>query len=192
MSCNLGNMGTNKVCIEVKKVFDVCIRRLQLANVPLTVIYSDTPTFPVVVQSIASNGEGVVSNVAITPIPGSLCSRVAYTLALPVSVTVTDAVGNTYVGTSTYSLTQSVQLRFPDEGALVPTQFEASSVLTGIALSSSETTIVANICILVINKVVAEVILAIPTYGYPKLKVCADETNFLCPGFEDRNIFPTV
>ncbi|MFA6867417.1 MAG: hypothetical protein WCR54_07875 [Clostridia bacterium] len=185
--CCTNNNMAERVCIDTKRVFDVCIQRLSLETT-LNVDF-DTPPVNPTVTKVASSGSGEIVNLDIQPIEGSRASRVKYTLEVPILVEVTNAGGLKSTGTSMVSLDQDLVLYVPEDGVFAPT-IDAAAVIVGIQNSLSGSVLTATLCVTIITKVVANVILVVPSYGYPILPPCQKYKEDSCSGMFESPIFP--
>ena len=185
--CCTGNNTCEKTCVEVKKVFDACMQQ-QSVNETLTVDFGGETVSSIV--SLVNSGESVVSALTVTPIAGTPTSRVCYTVTTPVTVTGTNATGATVTGTSSMSFDMDIVLRVPQDGVIAP-QIDATVVIVGLQNTvASATTVTTNACVTIITKVVADVILIVPTYGYPTLPPCQEYTQDVCSGIFNTPVFP--
>ena len=183
-----------RVCIQVKKVFDACIRQETLANTQIT-LTSTTPedvTQPFTFQSaISSSSHGEISNLAITPIPDKPgCSRVQFDVTVPLSVVFTDANGVTASGVSSFTVSRDLILHIP-QASVIPADIEAVvNAVSTVGTYLSDATFSITICLTVIVKVVTEVELLVPSYGYCYIPPCQEFQQEVCEGFFDLPLFP--
>ncbi len=187
--CCTKNNACERACIEVDKVFDVCMRQRSLPTT-LTVTFSSPPE-GYTVTSIMHSAQGVLSGLIITPLDNSECSRVRYTLTVPVIILATNSAGGQITGTATMVINQDLVLRVPS-GALTVPEIKTIVSIEGINSEITSATIVeTEACVTIITKVVADVILVIPTYGYPKIRSCQEYTEDVCSSvFERTTLFP--
>ena len=191
---NAANGLCEKVCIEVKKVFDACIKQETLADQSLT-LESTTPadvaepfTF-VGARSVSS--VGTISDLSVTPTtdtPG--CSRVQCNVAIPMQVNFVDANAVQAVGTGTLTLSRDVILRVP-EPSVIP--YEIVAVVNAVSAEGSyagDGTFTITLCVTVILKVVMDVELLVPSYGYCYIPPCQEYQEEICEGFFDLPLFP--
>ena len=86
-----------KVCVQVKKVFDACMQQTQLNDIVINItnLTPSNPTYPLTFISAKSmTSKGVVSNLEVTPLnERPNCARVKADVTIPVSVAYTDALG---------------------------------------------------------------------------------------------------
>ena len=191
---NAANGLCEKVCIEVKKVFDACIKQETLSEQVITL--SDTTPADVVqpftfVSARSSSSAGTITDLTVTPTtepPG--CSRVQCNVEVPLSVSFTDANGTSAVGTASLTLARDVLLRVP-EPSVIP--YEIVAVVNAVSaegtyLSDGQFSI--TLCVTVILKVVMDVELLVPSYGYCYIPPCQEYQEEICEGFFDLPLFP--
>lgn len=185
--CCTGSSACEKTCIEVKRVFDACLQQRSV-SATLTVDFgSETATG---VLSINSSGASTISSLVVTPIAGTPNSRVSYTVTTPITVTGTNSAGATITGTSSMSFDLDIVLRVPQDGVIAP-QIDATVVVVGLQNAvTAGNTVTTNACVTIITKVVADVILVVPTYGYPVLPPCQEYTQDVCSGVFNTPVFP--
>lgn len=185
--CCTNNNVCEKTCVEVKKVFDACMQQRSVLTT-LDVTFTGDPTGYTVV-SVRSTGDAVVSELNITPVAGSVCSRVSYTLTVPVTVVATNSAGSQITGTSSMTFTQDIILKVPTDGVIAP-RVEATAVIVGLQNSILGNEVTTNACVTIITKVVADVILVVSAYGYPILPPCQEYTQDICSGVFNTPVFP--
>ena len=183
-----------KVCIQVKKVFDACMQQTQLNDIvlPLTNFTPPNPTYPLTFVSARSTlSQGTISNLIIDPLPERQGSaRVKADITIPVSVAYTDANGVEGVATSTTTITKDVILNIPAP-SIMPYRVEAIVSLVSTEGSYTGTNqFTINACVTVILKVVMDVELLIPSYGYAAIPPCQEYTQEVCAGFFELPIYP--
>lgn len=183
-----------KVCVQVKKVFDACMQQSQLTNVVLDItnLTPNSPTYPLTfISAKSTTSQGIISNLLVEPLaerPNS--ARVKADIAIPVSVAYTDANGVEGAATSTVAVTKDVILNIPS-ASIMPYTVEAvvSSVSTqGTYTGENQFTIDA--CVSIILKIVMDVELLIPSYGYCAIPPCQDYTQEVCAGFFELPMYP--
>lgn len=188
--CSTGSSACEKTCIEVEKVFDVCKQQRSIPTT-LTVEFSDLPT-GYTIRSLTNSAQGVLTNLTITPIADGKKSRVRYTLTIPITITATNTVGGTIVGTGTMVINQDIILRMPKEALIAPQIKSVVSVIGSNSEIVNNDTVVTEACTTIITKVVADVIIVIPSYGYPRIRDCEMYSEDICPGIFSRTpLFPT-
>ena len=178
-----------KVCVQVKKVYDSCMQQEQLDKVCVTV--SDmTPvcgcggdatapfTPPLCFESCRSSGyTGAIRNLIIDRIcdrPGF--ARVRCAVDIPIDVLFTDSSCPCREGLAhgTVTVAKDVILCIPDE-SIVP--FTMESLVSAVCVSGrycGNSTFELTICVTVILKVIAEVEMLIPSYGFCSVPPCEE------------------
>lgn len=185
--CCTGNGALEKTCIEVEKVFDACLYQNSV-TATIEVDFEGEGTAETIV-SLKSSGEATVTDLVISPIAGSACSRVTYTATVPVTVVATSTAGTQLTGTGTMSFDRDIVMKVPTDGLITPT-IEATVIIDGVQNTIAGTEVTTNACVTIITKVVADVILVIPSYGYPTLPSCQEYTQDVCSGLFGSPVYP--
>ena len=183
-----------KVCIEVKKVFDACMQQNQLNALVLNItdLTPASPTYPltfVSARSTASKGE--ISNLLVEPLTErENAARVKADITIPVSVAYTDANGVEGVATSSVTITKDVILNIP-AASIMPYSVEAVvSLVSTQGTYSGENQFTIDCCVSIILKIVMEVELLVPSYGYAQIPPCQEYTQEVCAGFFELPMYP--
>ena len=186
---------TEKVCIQSEKIFDACIKQLQLENYTLTLsgFTPANPTYPLTFLSAKSTTtKATVTNVQIdrlTDRPNF--ARVQVTLSVPMEVIYTDANGVEGRALSNTTLTGDVILFVP-EPSIIP--YYVESVVSIVApegvFNVTDATFTVSCCVTVILKMVMDVELLVPSYGYATIPPCQEYSNEVCSGFFELPLFP--
>ena len=149
-----------KVCVQVRKVFDACISQTTLENlsVTLTDLSPASPAEPLTfVSGRSTSSRGVITALTVTPLtdrPG--LSRVLATVSIPVSITYTDANGVEGTGTGSLSLTEDVVMCVPT-GSVFPVELAATvNMASPNGVYVSGTTFSITACTTVVLKVLAD------------------------------------
>lgn len=183
----------DKVCIQVKKVFDACMRQAQEdATVTLTSTTPANPTYPLTFVSARNTQTlATVTSLQVDPLPDRQnCSRVQITYSVPVEVVYTDANGVEGKGVANASFSQDVILYVPAP-SIMPYEVEAIvSVVSPEGTYVSGNTFDVTFCTTSIIKVVMTVELLIPAYGYATIPPCQEYTQEVCSGFFELPLFP--
>ena len=191
---NAANGLCEKVCIQVKKVFDACIKQETLSDqtVVLECTVPADVTEPFIFTGARSTTSvGTITDLTVTPAtenPG--CSRVQCNVNVPLQVNFTDANGTQASGTGSVTLARDVLLRVP-EPSVIPYEIEAvvnAVSAEGSYLSDGQFSI--TLCVTVILKVVMDVELLVPSYGYCYIPPCQEYQEEICEGFFDLPLFP--
>ena len=190
-----------KVCVQVKKVYDSCMQQQQLSKVCVTV-NDMVPTCecegnvpfapPICFESCRSAGyAGNIRNLIIDRLcdrPGF--ARVRCAVDIPLDVLFTDGCCREGVGHGIVTVNKDVLLCVPDD-SIVPFTMEA--LVSAICVSGrycSGNTFELTVCVTVILKVIAEVEMLIPSYGFCAVPPCEEFAESVCDEFFSLPIFP--
>jgi len=106
-----------KVCIQAQKIFDACIKQVQIENYTMRVseFTPANPTYPLTFISARSTSAGAtLTDVSVERLADKQgCARVQATVNIPVEVAYTDANGVEGVATGTISVNEDVLLYVP-------------------------------------------------------------------------------
>jgi hypothetical protein len=205
-SAEIGNVSGNplnglceKVCIQVKKVFDACLSQMTMEAIKITVNQlNPQPVTPVTFISGRSvTTKGIISNLFVDRLEDRPnFARVRCDITVPVQVTYVDANGVEGTGSAQLGVHKDIILFVP-EASIIP--FSIESVVSAVIpegifdLQAGETlSFTCDVCLTVILKVVIEVELLVPSYGYAHIPPCQDFTQEVCTGFFDMPLFPSV
>jgi len=183
-----------KVCVQVKKVFDACMQQVQLTDTVLTLenFFPANPTYPLTFISARSTiSQGTISNLLIEPLDERPhAARVRADVTIPVSVAYTDANGIEGVATSSVTITKDVILNIPS-ASIMPYEVEAVvSLVSTQGNYTGEGQFTIDSCVSIILKIVMEVELLLPSYGYAAIPPCQDYTQEVCAGFFELPMYP--
>ena len=183
-----------KVCIEAKKVFDACMQQTQLTDIvlPLSNNTPANPTYPLTfISAKNTTSVGTISNLLIEPLAERPnCARVRADIIVPVSVAYTDANGVEGVATSSITITKDVILNLPS-ASIMPYSVEAVvSLVSTIGTYTGENQFTIDACTSIILKIVMEVELLLPSYGYAAIPPCQEYTQEVCAGFFELPMYP--
>ena len=183
-----------KVCIQAKKVFDACMQQSQLNGIVLnlTNLYPVSPTYPLTFISAKSTTQsGTISGLIIEPLaerPHS--ARVKCDITIPVSVAYTDAAGVEGSATSYVTVTKDVILNIPS-ASIMPYNVEAVvSLVSTQGAYTGDNQFTIDSCVSIILKIVMEVELLVPSYGYTPIPPCQEYTQEVCAGFFELPMYP--
>jgi len=183
-----------KVCIEAKKVFDACMQQSQLNNIVLNIenLTPANPTYPLTfISAKSTTSSGVVSNLLIEPLnerPHS--ARVKADIVVPVSVAYTDANGVEGVAVSSITVSKDVILNIPS-ASIMPYSVEAVvSLVSTQGTYTGDNQFTNDACVTIILKIVMDVELLIPSYGYTPIPPCQEYTQEICAGFFELPMYP--
>ncbi len=184
-----------KVCVQAKKVFDACIKQTQEEGIVLTLtdFTPENPTYPLTfVSAKSTTTKATITSLQVdrlTDRPNF--ARVQVTMTVPMEVLYTDANGVEGRATSSTTLTSDVILFVP-EPSIIPYYVEASvSIIAPEGVFDAETnSFTVSCCVTVILKIVMEVELLVPSYGYATIPPCQEYTQEVCSGFFELPLFP--
>lgn len=184
-----------KVCIQAQKIFDACIKQVQLENYTLTVssFTPANPTYPLTFISARSTSAGAtLTNVSVERIADKQgCARVQATVNIPVEVVYTDANGVEGVATATICVSEDVLLFVPAP-SIMPFKVvaEASAVAAEGSFNSEGCTFTVNACVSIILKIAIDVEILVPSYGYCAIPPAQDYSKEVCAGFFELPLYP--
>ena len=183
-----------KVCLQVKKVFDACMQQTQLTDIVLNItnLTPANPTYPLTFISAKSTvSQETISNLLIDPLderPNS--ARVRADVIIPVSVAYTDANNVEGVATATLTITKDVILNIPS-ASIMPYNVEAVvSLVSTQGTYSDLNQFIIDACVSIMMKIVMEVELLVPSYGYAAIPPCQEYTQEVCAGFFELPMYP--
>lgn len=183
-----------KVCVQAKKVFDACMQQSQLTDIVLNItnLTPTTPTYPLTfISAKSTTSQGVITNLLIDPLAERPhCARVKADIVIPVSVAYTDANGVEGTATSTVTITKDVILNIPS-ASIMPYSVEAVvSLVSTQGAYTDQNQFTIDACVSIILKIVMEVELLIPSYGYTAIPPCQEYTQEVCAGFFELPMYP--
>ena len=193
---NVTNGLNEKVLIEVTRVFDACMRNEQLSGVTLTTTnYSPaSPTLPLTYISTETDQTTgpVTSNVVITRLDNRPnFANVTGQITFPLIVTYRDANGVLGTATSSYTTDFSAVLCVPQPALSPVTVSAVGQLASSIGSYVQENSFTITACVQIIVKVVADVDILVPSYGYPCIPECQTIPT-VCPGVGDISLYPTT
>ena len=183
-----------KVCVQAKKVFDACMQQSQLNDIVLNIenLTPANPTYPLTfISAKSTTSVGTVSNLLIEPLPERPHSaRVKTDIIIPVSVAYTDANGVEGVAVSSITVNKDVILNIPS-ASIMPYSVEAVvSLVSTQGTYTADNQFTIDACVSIILKIVMDVELLIPSYGYTPIPPCQEYTQEVCAGFFELPMYP--
>ncbi len=183
-----------KVCIQAKKVFDACMRQTQETGLVLNITNPNppSPTYPLTfVSAKSTTSQGTISNLLVEPLTErDRTARVRADITIPVSVAYTDANGTEGAATSSVTITQDVILCIPSPSIMPYTVEAVVSLVSTKGTYTGTNQFTVDACVTIILKVVMEVELLVPSYGYSAIPPCQEYTQEVCAGFFELPVFP--
>ncbi len=183
-----------KVCVQAQKVFDACMQQSQLTDIVLNItnLTPASPTYPLTfISAKSTNAVGTVTNLLIEPLaerPHS--ARVKCDIVIPVSVAYTDANGVEGAALSSVTVSKDVILNIPS-ASIMPYEVQAVvSLVSTQGTYSSLNQFIIDCCASIMLKIVMQVELLIPSYGYAAIPPCQEYTQEVCAGFFELPMYP--
>ncbi len=183
-----------KVCIQVKKVFDACLKQGQEDNViiQLTDNVPSSPVYPLTFVSAKSTSTtATLSGVTIDRLPDRPSfARVQASVGIPVEVVYTDANGVEGVGKGVATFSEDVVLFVP-EPSVIPYSLDAVvSLVAPEGTYVPDNTFSVTACTTIILKIVMDAELLVPSYGYTVIPPCNEYSQEVCSGFFELPLYP--
>lgn len=205
-----------KVCVQVKRVYDSCLQQEQLNNQVVTITsyaqvvtgcqcnacgcqeVQDTqpptsaPVPPITFESCRSTTtEGTIRNLTVDRLCDRPCfARVRCTVDVPIDILFVDSRCVEYIGKGVVSVNRDVLLSIPDE-SIVPYTLEC--MVSAICVSGSyigNNQFKMTICVTIILKVLANVEILIPSYGFCPIPPAEEFAESVCDEFFSLPLFP--
>jgi hypothetical protein len=185
-----------RVCIQVKKVYDACIQQERKENISICLCHIEPacvqPVGPLEFVSCRSSGtKGKLKDLTIQRLPErENFARVRCFVEIPVDVVFTDQNQNEFSGKGIICVLKDVILYVPDE-SIIP--FFVDNIVSAVCVTGTytgQTCFNITACITIILKIVAEVDLLIPAYGFCRIPPCEEFSENVCDEFFGLPIFP--
>lgn len=193
-NCNANGV-CERVCIQVKKVFDACLNQITLSNLEVLATDFDppAPVEPLTYVSAVSNGPAVISNLSVIRLDDQPnFARVSCSITMPIKINYIDANSVPGTATSTITLNEDVLLYVP-QTSVIPYSVEVfANGISNIGSYIGNDVFQITICIYVILKIVAEVDLLVPSYGYCPIPPCTPFDESECNAFFNLPLFPVA
>jgi hypothetical protein len=160
--------------------------------ITITNLTPSNPTYPLTFISAKSIGsQGVVSNLLVEPLnERPNCARVKADIIIPVSVAYIDANGVEGSAISSITITKDVILNIPS-ASIMPYDVEAVvSLVSTQGTYTAQNQFTIDACVSIIMKIVMEVELLVPSYGYAAIPPCQEYTQEVCAGFFELPMYP--
>ena len=141
-----------------------------------------------------SSSQGGLENVSITRLPDRPnFARIQADVIIPFQIHYSDSTCTEHVTTGCTSVHKDVILYVPDD-SIIPYHLEAVvgaiSVTGAINCTGECCTLVADICISIILKIVAMVELLVPAFGFCEIPPCEEYADEACDDFFSLPLFP--
>ena len=206
-----------KVCVQVKRVYDSAMQQEQLDNRIVTITSfaqvagntcqcntcgnqdtqetvppTSAPVPPITFESCRSTTtEGVIRNLTVDRLCDRPCfARVRATIDVPIDILFVDSRCFEYIGKGVVSVEKDVLLSIPDE-SIVPYTLE--SMVSAICVSGcylGNNQFKMTVCVTIILKVLAKVEILIPSYGFCSIPPAEEFAESVCDEFFSLPLFP--
>lgn len=191
---NPANGLCERVCIQVPKVFDACIKQETLTQQILTLTSTTPPNVTVpftFISARSTTSQGTINNLILTPLSDrDGATRIQADVSIPMQILFTDANNATAVGATTLIVPRDLVLNIP-QASVIPYRIEAVvNAVSTVGTYIADATFSLTICVSIIIKVVTDVELLVPSYGYCFIPPCQEFQQEVCEGFFDLPLFP--
>lgn len=212
-----------KVCVQLKRVYDSCLQQEQIDDVVVTITSyamvanncgcnscnscsccgsaadstetvppTSAPVTPITFESCRSTTtEGTIRDLTVERLCDRPCfARVRAKIDVPIDILFVDSRCVEYIGKGVITVNKDVLLSIPDE-SIVPYSLE--SMVSAICVAG---TYIGNnqfrltVCVTVILKVLAQVEILIPSYGFCTIPPCEEFAENVCDEFFSLPLFP--
>ncbi len=186
-----------KVCLQVNKVFDACLKQQHITGLTITLtdFTPSNPTSPLTFVSGQSSQtiSPTLTNVSINRFDDRPnFARVSATANLPIEITYVDANDVSGVAQGVITIDQDVVLFVP-QPSIIPFKIEpVASVVVPQGTFNADNTLTIEACVMLIIKVVAEAEMLVPSYGYCDIPPCQEFSQDVCAGFFELPLYPTA
>ena len=184
-----------KACIQCDKVLDMCMRQEALTDV--SIVVSDiTPASGLVepyrfVSARTISSDAVVSDLVVTPLADNSClARVTCNVTVPLQVVFVDANGTQAVGTSSVTIPKDVVLNIAAPSVMPYRVAASAGIVSPNGTYTGDNTFTITACATVILKVIIQVHLLVPSYGYFYIPQCQDYIEQTCDTVFDLPLYP--
>lgn len=184
-----------KACIQCDKVLDMCMRQEALTDV--NIVVTDTvPSSGLVepyrfVSARTVSSEATVSDLVVTPLADNSClARVTCNVTLPLQVVFVDANGTQAVGSASITVPKDVVLNIAAPSVMPYKVVASGGIVSPNGVYAGSNTFTITACATVILKVIIQVHLLVPSYGYCYIPPCQDYIEQSCDTVFDLPLYP--
>jgi len=217
-----------KVCVQVKRVYDSALQQQQIDNAIVTITsfaqvnsgcscgscssgcgcstcnpcgsdaccdganQTSAPVPPIIFESCrSSTTQAEIRNLTVDRLCDRPCfARVRATIDVPIDILFSDSRCNEYIGKGVVSVDRDVLLSIPDE-SIVPYCIEAMAsaiCVSGCYIGNNQFKM--TICVTTILKVLADVEILIPSYGFCTIPPAEEFSDSVCEEFFSLPLYP--
>jgi len=182
-----------KVCVQVKKVYDACLQQDILEDEVITIV-PDNCSFARPLTFIGCrnvSSKGIMKNLKVDRLEDRTnFARVRTDVCTELKVDFIDADGMKGTGTTLICIPKDVILFVPDE-SIIPFEIEATVGATcADGKFIEDYTFEVDLCYTIILKVIAVVELLIPAFGFCDIPPCEEFSENICSEFFGLPLFP--
>ena len=185
---------TEKVCVQVEKIFDAGIKQTRVENYALTLtdITPATITYPLTFVSARSvSAEATVTNLTVERQADKQCARVQATVSVPMEVLFTDANGVDGSATAVVTMPVDAFLYVPAPSIMPFTVRALVSVVAPDGTFDADTEgFNVSLCVTMIIKIAMPVEVLVPSYGYCMIPPLQEYSQEVCAGFFELPLYP--
>lgn len=216
-----------KVCVQVKRVYDSALQQQQIDNAIVAITsfaqvssgcscgcsncangcgcdscgcagtcdgqtQTSAPVPPIVFESCrSSTTQAEIRNLSIDRLCDRPCfARVRATIDVPIDILFTDSRCTEYIGKGVVSVERDVLLSIPDE-SIVPYAIDAMAsaiCVSGCYIGNNQFKM--TICVTTILKVLADVEILVPSYGFCTIPPAEEFSDSVCEEFFSLPLYP--
>ncbi len=200
-----------RICIQVQRVYDSCLQQEQLDDVDVTITsYAQVvnncccgeqthnepsaPVEPFTFESCRSSTTNIdVSNLTVERLCDRPCfARVRGYIEIPIEVLFVDSRCVEYIGRGVVRVNKDVLLSVPDD-SIVPYTLEGlASAICVSGTYRGNNVFRLTICVSIILKVLAQVEILVPSYGFCNIPPCEEFADNVCDEFFSLPLFPSM
>lgn len=202
-----------RVCIQVQRVYDSCLQQEQLDDADVLItsyaqVVNDcncncaganaaenqpsAPVPPLQFESCRSSTTNIdISNLTVERLCDRPCfARVRGYIEIPIEVLFVDSRCIEYIGRGVVRVNKDVLLSVPDD-SIVPYTLEGlASAICVSGCYRGNNVFRLTICVSIILKVLAQVEILIPSYGFCNIPPCEEFADNVCDEFFSLPLFP--
>lgn len=143
------------------------------------------------VSASAISSQATITDLIVTPLKDDNCSsRVQCTISVPMQVRFVDANGTRGVGNATISVSRDVVLHTSAPSVMPYSIVASASLYSARGTYDGENNFTLTVCLTTILKVIMQVHLLVPSYGYCYIPPCQEFNEQVCDGFFDLPLYP--
>ena len=159
-----------------------------------TVAPASAPVPPITFESCrSSTTEASIRNLSIERLCDRPCfARVRCTVDVPIDILFADSRCIEYIGKGVVSVDRDVLLSIPDE-SIVPYNLDAMAsaiCVSGCFVGNNQFKM--TVCVTIVLKVLADVEILVPSYGYCAIPPAEEFADSVCTEFFSLPLFPTA